>query len=185
MSIKWTLRWTRDLGAYEVLTQFILGLKNNVAILLIMAMYVRGVGIWGIYEPSCQFCCNPKTVFKKTVLNKNNTQVRYFWQNFHFTFTYTKLLQLCPTLCDPRDCRPPGSSDHGILQARILERVAISSSRGSSQLRDRVPVSYVSCIAGGFFTGWAIICTHTVYMFVLVGLWCKMFFGVKNVCRPL
>ena len=40
-------------------------------------------------------------------------------------------LQLCPTLCDPIDCSPPGSSVHGSLQARILEWVAISSSRVS------------------------------------------------------
>ena len=40
--------------------------------------------------------------------------------------------QLCPTLCDPMDCSLPGSSVHGILQARILEQVAISSSRESS-----------------------------------------------------
>ena len=40
--------------------------------------------------------------------------------------------QLCPTLCDPRDCSPPGSSVHGIFQARILEWVAISYSRRSS-----------------------------------------------------
>ena len=40
--------------------------------------------------------------------------------------------QLCPTLCNPMDCSLPGSSVHGILQARILERVAISFSRGSS-----------------------------------------------------
>ena len=45
--------------------------------------------------------------------------------------------QLCYTLCDPMDCSLPGSSVHGILQARILEWVAISSSRGSSQPRDR------------------------------------------------
>ena len=44
-----------------------------------------------------------------------------------------KLLQLCLTLCDPMDCNQAGSSAHGILQARILEWVAISSSRGSSQ----------------------------------------------------
>ena len=47
------------------------------------------------------------------------------------------------------DCSPPGSSVHGILQARILEWVAISSSRESSQPRDR---TQVSCIAGRFFT---------------------------------
>ena len=62
------------------------------------------------------------------------------------------LLQSCPTLCDPMDCNLPGSSVHGILQARILEWVAISFSRGSSQPRDR---TCISCIAGRFFTIWA------------------------------
>ena len=42
------------------------------------------------------------------------------------------LLQLCLTLCDPMDCSPMGSSAHGISQARILEWVAVSFSRGSS-----------------------------------------------------
>ena len=46
--------------------------------------------------------------------------------------------QLCPTLCDPMNCSLPGSSVHGILQARILEWNAISFSKGSSQCRDRV-----------------------------------------------
>ena len=64
--------------------------------------------------------------------------------------------QSCPTLCNTLDCSPPGSSVHGFLQARILEWVAISPSRGSSQLRDRTWVSYVSCIAGIFFTPWVI-----------------------------
>ena len=59
--------------------------------------------------------------------------------------------QSCPTLCDPTDSNPPGSSVHGILQARILEWIAIPFSRGSSQLRDW---TWVSCIAGGFFTVW-------------------------------
>ena len=44
----------------------------------------------------------------------------------------SEVTQLCLTLCNPVDCRPPGSSVHGILQARILECVAISFSRGSS-----------------------------------------------------
>ena len=46
-------------------------------------------------------------------------------------------------LCDPMDCSPPGSSVHGILQARTLEWVAISFSRGSSQPRDRTLVSRI------------------------------------------
>ena len=58
----------------------------------------------------------------------------------------TKSLQSCLTLCNPMDCSPPGSSVHGILQARILEWVAMPSSRGSSQPRNRTLVSYISCI---------------------------------------
>ena len=50
--------------------------------------------------------------------------------------TIAKVAQLCPTLCDPVDYSPPGSCVHGILQARILEWVAMLSSRGSSQPRD-------------------------------------------------
>ena len=46
------------------------------------------------------------------------------------------ITQSCPTLCNPMDCSPPGSSVHGIFQARILEWVAMAFSKGSSQLRD-------------------------------------------------
>ena len=59
-------------------------------------------------------------------------------------------LQLYLTLCDPIDSRLPDSSVHGIFQARILECIAISFSRVSSQPRDQTPVSYT---AGRFFTG--------------------------------
>ena len=58
----------------------------------------------------------------------------------------------CRTLCDLVDCSPPGSSVHGILQARILEWVAISFSKGSFQPRDQ---TLVSCIAGRRFILWA------------------------------
>ena len=58
--------------------------------------------------------------------------------------------QVCPTLCDPVDCNPPGSSAHGIFQARVLEWVAISPSRASSRPRDRTCVSCISCIADRF-----------------------------------
>ena len=60
-----------------------------------------------------------------------------------------KVVQSCPTLCKPVDCSLPGSSVHGILQARILEWVATPFFRGSSQPRDQTQVSY---IADGFFT---------------------------------
>ena len=60
--------------------------------------------------------------------------------------------KLCLTLCDPMDCSLPGSSVHGILQARIMERVTISFSRGSSRSRDR---THVSCIGKWFPYHWA------------------------------
>ena len=56
---------------------------------------------------------------------------------------HAKSLQSCLTLCNPIDCSPPGSSVHGILQARTLEWVAMPSSRGSSWPRDWICISYV------------------------------------------
>ena len=58
----------------------------------------------------------------------------------------------CVRLCDLMDCSPPGSSVHGLLQARILGWVAISSARGSSQTREKTQISR---IAGRLFTVWA------------------------------
>ena len=49
----------------------------------------------------------------------------------------SEVVQSCPTLCDPMDCSLPGSSLHRIFQARVLERVAVCISRGSSQPRDQ------------------------------------------------
>ena len=63
-----------------------------------------------------------------------------------------EVAQSCPTLCDPVDCNLLGFSIHGILQARILEWVAISFSRASSQPRDRTEVSL---IGGRRFNLWA------------------------------
>ena len=60
--------------------------------------------------------------------------------------TFCVCAQSCPTLCHQRDYSLPGSSVGGILQTRILERVAISFSRGPSQPRDQTPVSCVSCL---------------------------------------
>ena len=62
------------------------------------------------------------------------------------------LAQSCLTVCDPMDCSPPGSSVHGIIQAKLPAWVATSFSRWSSQPRDQ---TWVSWIAGSFFTVWA------------------------------
>ena len=76
----------------------------------------------------------------------------------HFLETFpiwgwSEVAQSCPTLCNPVDCSPLGSSIYGIFLARILEWVAISFSRGSSRPRDG---THVSCIAGRRFNLWAI-----------------------------
>ena len=59
---------------------------------------------------------------------------------------HAKSLQLCSTLFSPVGCKVPGFSVHGILQTSLLEWVAIPSSRGSSQPRDRTCISYLSYI---------------------------------------
>ena len=59
--------------------------------------------------------------------------------------------QMCPTLCDPMIYSPPGSSFHGIFQARVSEWVTILFSRGSSWPRDQ---TQISCVTGRFFTSW-------------------------------
>ena len=63
-----------------------------------------------------------------------------------FTICVCSVAQSCLTRCNPKDCSPPGSSVHAILQARILGWVAMPFSRGSSWPRDLTHVSYVSCI---------------------------------------
>ena len=81
-------------------------------------------------------------------------------------------VQWCSTFCSPMDCSLPGSSVHGILQAWILEWVAIPSARGSSQPRDPTQASRIG-IAGGFFTIWTIREAHMnarvyIYMYICI-----------------
>ena len=60
---------------------------------------------------------------------------------FYGEVKWSEVTQSCPILCDPMDCNLLGSSVYGILQARVLESIAISFSSGSSQPRDRTQVS--------------------------------------------
>ena len=103
--------------------------------------------------------CNPWlcTLFQKIevwlqyyTLQIYNTVIKIF---LRLCVCCMLVAQSCPTLCDPMDCSPPGSSVCGILQARILEWIAMPSSKGSSQPRDWTQVSH---IAGGLFTIWAL-----------------------------
>ena len=98
------------------------------------------------------------------------------WLTPTYTLYYVLVAQLCLTLCDPMDCSSPGSSVHGILQARILEWVAVSFSRESSQPRDW---TQVSCTAGRFFTNWAILLQFVVLPFPDIVFF---FFNKWNFC---
>ena len=96
-----------------------------------------GREIWGrmntcIYMAK-SFCCSPETITALLI---------------GYACMHTKSLQSCLTLCDPVDSSPPGPSIHGILQARILEWVAMPSTRGSSQIRDW------TCICVSFIGRW-------------------------------
>ena len=79
------------------------------------------------------------------VLIRTQVQYLYPWHSCSVT-------QSCPTLCNPVDHSPPGSSAHGIFQAKVLEWAAISSCRECSQPRDQTHVSNGSCTASRFFT---------------------------------
>ena len=90
----------------------------------------------------------------------------------HHECVRAKLLQSCLTLCDPIECSPPGSSVHGILQARILEWVAVPSSRGSSWPGDPIPIFYGSCLTGRFFTTESPgkLIYHTIHLLIYIYL---------------
>ena len=91
----------------------------------------------------------------------------------------SEVTQSCPTLCDPMDCSLPGSSIHGIFQARVLEWVAIAFSRGSSWPRDWTQVSH---IAGRCFTVWA---TREVQTWVWVNPGCWWWTGRPGVLQSM
>ena len=108
---------------------------------------------------------NFKKISGKYILNVliahthiNGNCVRWWMWSFYYgnhlaTYEVKVLVaQSCLTLWDPMDCSPPGSFVHGILQARILEWVAILFSRRSPRPRDQ---TRVSCMSGRFFTIWA------------------------------
>ena len=100
-----------------------------------------------------------KWMLKRYVLHHEPSAPSWFYQyTLHLFNTFaafpvyfklsdlSEAAQSCLTLGNSMDCSPPGSSVHGILQARILEWVVMPSSRGSSWPRDQTRTSYISCI---------------------------------------
>ena len=100
-------------------------------------------GFWWLASEQLKWlrCMHPRTRYVGFTNMKKFGYIRY-----------VLFLQSCLTLCDPMNCSLPGFSVHGILQAEILEWVAMPSSRDSSQPRDQTHISYGSCTAGRFFT---------------------------------
>ena len=101
-----------------------------------------------------------KTVHGEAMLKEDVNNCEQIMQSFiNIYYIYIYILYICmhyvlspAWLCKPVDCSPPGISILGTLQVRIMEWVAISSSRVSSWPRDWTCISYVSCIVGGLLT---------------------------------
>ena len=117
--------------------------------------FFRSWIVWTkIVIPTSQGCC-PELKKRAHIKHLGQTLVhsccaqQMLALSFPLHAAAAKSLQSCPTLCDPIDGSPWGSSVPGVLQARMLEWVAISFSRRSSWLRDQ---AWVSCIVGRFFT---------------------------------
>ena len=104
---------------------------------------------WIFYQSEiCHSCADDlgKTV---TFMTSLALLALKFYDSIWLKESESEVTQSCPSLRDPMDCSLPGSSVHGIFQARVLEWVAISFSRGSSRRRDR---TRVSCIPGRHFS---------------------------------
>ena len=104
--------------------------------------------------------CNSKQKINQTTLvDTNNFKLFIFFTTWFYLLITIMCVCVCARayalshvcLCNPMNCRPPGSSLHEIFQARKLEWVAIFSSRGSSRHRDQTHISFVFCTADGFF----------------------------------
>ena len=92
------------------------------------------------------------TIFVYVVIINEGFFLLYIYMQIYIHMHECSVAQLCLTLWDFMDCSPSGSSVHGISQARILERVTISYSRGSSRPRDQ---TCISCIGRGILYHWA------------------------------
>ena len=115
--------------------------------------YLNGVKVPGIVRLRTLLCKVFGVLFSVAGGQEGLSFFFLFFKNIYLfiwlrwvLFGVCKHPQSCPTLCDPVDCSLIGSSVSGILQAGILEWVAISSSRGSSCPRDQTHISCVSCI---------------------------------------
>ena len=142
-------------------------LPNGYAIYIIYVIYVLSPKLFlsiiirilciSIYNPCWIKMCSPFIYLLEIIIYTKNICLAWYLVHVCGLVAHS-----CPTLCDPMDCSPPGSSVHDILQARVLEWIAISFSRGSSLPRDQTRVSH---LVDRRFTVWA---TREVQLFAQV-----------------
>ena len=101
---------------------------------------------WSLGELGCPWESSPSSVMGKETRLVRPSESRPLTLDVCWAEVARLVTQSCPTLCGPMDCSLPGSSVHGVLQARILEWVAISSSSGSFRPRDQICVSCIYCV---------------------------------------
>ena len=107
----------------------------------------------GTFSPGCRKESDMTEAIWHAPACKSSYYINTLSYKFH-VYVSAKLLLLCPTLSIPVDCSLPGSSVQRILQAGMLEWVAMPSSRRSSRPRDRTCISYVSCISRQVLYHW-------------------------------
>ena len=100
-------------------------------------------------------CLRQWMLFASSKTVTSNPRLRFQYDHQVFSAGMHAVSSACLTLCSPIDCSLPGPSVHGIPQARRLEGVTMPSSRGTSQHREQSHISWISHIAGRFFTHWA------------------------------
>jgi len=124
----------------------------------------KSVWLISFSKSSVQLSWYPQGMVPELPQRYQNPWMLKYKMVYYFHLTYACLpvyfksscVQLCMTLCDSMDCSMPGSSVHGIFQARILGWVAISYSKGSSRPRDWTHVSCISCTGRWIPYHWAI-----------------------------
>ena len=157
--LAWRIPWTEESGRLQSTgSQKVRHNWSDLAHYCLYSLYCAS-DLCSLFSTCCKFV----PLNTHSYLPHPHPLVTVIYSVFHFDFldsitwlylsdspqracVCAKLLQSCPTLCDPMDCSQPGSSLHEILQAREQEGVAIFSSRGSSWPSDWAHVSYTSCI---------------------------------------
>ena len=143
------------MGSHFLLQEIFPTQGSNGHLLRLLHLKADSLPLSHLICSACQFLwCKHSFHGPFQVTNMSSVNMKVGRRDGLYWFSWAKpaLAYPYPTLYDSMDSRPPGSSVHGILWARILEWAAISSSRGSSQSRDWTQVSY---IASEVFTNWA------------------------------